>query len=44
MFKRYEAFQHVLPNLCRMLKLDTRQLTFGDLSATTRIWLQENET
>jgi hypothetical protein len=43
MFTRYGAFRKSLPALCQKLKLTQRQLTFGDLSHTIRIWLEENE-
>ncbi len=41
---RYRAFQKVLPDLCKSMRLSLGQLTFGDLSRLIRIWLEENET
>jgi hypothetical protein len=41
--RRYRAFQRELPDLCKRMKLNLAQLTFGDFSRMVRIWLEENE-
>ena len=41
--QRYRAFQKELPDLCKRMKLNLKQLTFGDFSRLVRIWLEENE-
>ncbi|HSG40004.1 MAG TPA: hypothetical protein VLE27_10235 [Thermoanaerobaculia bacterium] len=42
-YQRYSAFQKVQPHLCKAMKLDREQLTFGDLSAVIRVWLEEDD-
>jgi hypothetical protein len=43
-YSRYLAFHKSLPILCKNLKLNSTQLTFGDFSKIVRVWLEENET
>jgi hypothetical protein len=43
MYQSYLAFQDVLPSLCRRVKLNPRQLTFGDFSFVVRVWMEEDE-
>lgn len=42
-YGRYKSFQRVLPDLCKVMKLNRDQLTFSDFSRAVRIWLEENE-
>jgi hypothetical protein len=43
MYRRYKAFQRVLPELCRQLNQDPKSLTFGNFTHIVRVWLEENE-
>jgi hypothetical protein len=40
---RYRTFQNALPPFCQSLKLNPKQLTFGDFCMTVGLWLEENE-
>lgn len=41
MYRQYCEFQKNLPTLCKAMKLNPRQLTFGDLCAVVMTWLEE---
>lgn len=43
MYQSYLAFQKVLPSLCKTMKLNPKQLTFGDFTSVVRLWLVEKE-
>jgi len=40
---RYRTFQNALPPFCQSLKLNPKQLTFGDFCMTVGLWLEEKE-
>jgi hypothetical protein len=41
--KRFEAFQLVLPDLCRRVPLEISELTFSDYANIAAEWLRQNE-